>query len=207
VVPDALTADLLDELAARWRAIDAPIAHSLEPGLSEEAIDELGESVGLWIPAEARTLWRWRNGANLKFIVDDGGHSFRSLQHAIEWVETMRRIAHEVADSYGPRADKAKIARDVWNWNWLPLCSDGTRGMLVIDASMSTLSSSTSPVAYRAKDDGSLARPVADSIGSLVRLWIEVIDSGAVHLNPRGQPTVASDLLPSGFDRAIFGAP
>jgi cell wall assembly regulator SMI1 len=144
---DALTADQLDELAARWRALDAPIAHSLEPGLFKQVIDEFGQSVGLWMPPEARTLWGWRNGANLKFIVDDGGHSFRSLQHPIEWVETMRRIAEEVADSYGPRADKAKIARDIWNWDWLPLCSDGTGGMLVIDGGVATRPSPTSPVA------------------------------------------------------------
>jgi hypothetical protein len=79
--------------------------------------------------------------------------------------------------------------------------------MLVIDAAAGTRSSPTSPVAYRARDDGSLATPVTDSIRSLVRRWIEVIHSGAVHLNLRGQPTVDADLLPAGFDRAIFGAP
>jgi cell wall assembly regulator SMI1 len=207
-MPPALTVDLVDELAARWRAIDAPIARSLEPGLSEEAIDELGRSVGLWVPAEARTLWGWRNGANLEFIAEDGGHSFGSFQHAIEEVEVMRGIADEVADSWSGRADAASIARGVWNRDWLPLCSDGTGGMLVIDAGMGTRSSPTSPVAYRAKDDGSLARPVTDSIGSLVQRWIEVIDIGAVHLDPdTGEPMVDADLLPSGFDRAIIGAP
>jgi hypothetical protein len=81
--------------------------------------DRRTRTVGeLWVPAEAQTLWGWRNGANLEFIAKSGGHSFGSLQHAIEWVEMMRRIAEEVADSYGPRADKAKIARDVWNWDW-----------------------------------------------------------------------------------------
>ena len=207
-MPDALTVDLLDELAARWRAIDAPIARSLEPGVSEEAIDELGQSVGLWVPAEARTLWGWRNGAKLKFIAESGGHSFGSLQHALERIAVMRRIAHEVADSWSGRADTETIARDVWNWDWLPLCSDGTGGMLVIDAGMGTRSSPTSSVAYRAKDDGSLARPVTDSIGSLVQRWIEVIDIGAVHPDPdTGEPMVDVDLLPSGFDRAIIGAP
>jgi len=44
-MPAALTADLLDELAARWLAIDAPIAHSLEPGLSDR-------SAGLWGSSE-----------------------------------------------------------------------------------------------------------------------------------------------------------
>jgi cell wall assembly regulator SMI1 len=203
-----LTADLLDELAARWRAIDAPIAHNLEPGLSEQAMDELGQSVGLWIPAEARTLWGWHNGANLRFIARNGGHSFGSLQHAIQEAVMMRRIAHEVAQPYGPRADEAKIARDVWNWDWLPLCSEGTGGMLVIDADPGTPSSPTSPVAYRAKDDGSRARPVTSSIGSLVHHWIEVIDIGAVRVDPStGQPTVDDDLLPPGFDLRILGAP
>ncbi len=130
------------------------------------------------------------------------------LQHAIGWVEEMRRIAQEVAEPYGPRADKAQIARDVWNWDWLPVCSDGTGGMLVIDASMDTRSNPLSPVGYRAKDDGSVARPITDSIGSLVREWIKVIDTEAVHLDASsGQPTVDVDLLPSGFDRAILGAP
>jgi hypothetical protein len=163
--------------------------------------------VGLWVPAEARTLWCWRKGANLNVFVDDDGRSFGSLQHAIERVEMMRRIAEEVADSSAIRADKAKIARDVWNWDWLPLCSDFVGGMLVIDAGVGTRSSPTSPVGYRATDDGSLARPVTDSIGSLVCHWIEVIDAGAVGLNPRGEPTVDAELLPSEFDLAILGAP
>jgi cell wall assembly regulator SMI1 len=148
-MPEALTADQLDELAARWRALDASIAHSLEPGLSEEAIEELGQSVGLWVPAEARTLWGWRNGANLNAFVDASGHTFGSLQHAVEWTEMMRRIAHEIAAPYGPRADKEKIARDVCNWDWLPLSSDFVGGMLLIDAGTGTRSSPTSPVGYK----------------------------------------------------------
>lgn len=107
-MPDALTSDLLDELAARWRAIDAPVAHSLEPGLSEEAIDELGQSVSLWVPAEARTLWGCRNGADLNANAEEAGHTFGSLQQAIEGVEMMRRIAEEVADSYGPERTKRR---------------------------------------------------------------------------------------------------
>ena len=120
----------------------------------------------------------------------------------------MRQIAHEVADSWGGRADQAEVARSVWNWDWLPLCSDGTGGMLAIDAGTGSRSSPTSPVGYRAFDDGNVARPVTDSIGLLVRRWIEVIDTGAVHLNPStGEPKVDADLLPSGFDLAILGAP
>ncbi len=166
---DALTISLLDELARRWHASDAPIAHALEPGLSEEAMSGLAARVGLVLPPEARTLWGWRNGAERNFMFGGGGHAFGSLQHAIEDVEMMRRIAVEVADPYGRGRIHEEIARSVWNRDWLPLARDSVGGMLVIDAGPGSRNRSTSAVAYRAKDDGSTARPVADSIAALVR--------------------------------------
>jgi len=50
---------LLDELVRRWRAFDAPIARQLAPGLSDAAMEVVVEPLGLRVPPEARTLWKW----------------------------------------------------------------------------------------------------------------------------------------------------
>jgi cell wall assembly regulator SMI1 len=204
--PEGLTNSLLDELAVRWRAVDAPIASALEPGLSPEAAQELLAAVGLELPAEANTLWAWHNGAARQPVIGSMGHYFGSLQYAIAELETMRRIAYEVAGAY-PDADQDELAREVWNWNWLPLFSDAVGGMLVIDAGPGARAGLTSPVGYRDKDDGDSARPVASSIGALIRGWVDVLDSGAVQRDPVRGMVVDFDRLPLHVDRAALGTP
>jgi cell wall assembly regulator SMI1 len=173
-----LTIELLDELARRWRALDAPIAQQLEPGLNDEAIDALVEPLGLRVPLEARTLWKWHNGARDAFIVTTGGKAFSALETCVELASQMRDIARDVARPYRLSASEADdMARSVWNWDWLPLAYDGVSGKLVIDAARDATPRDVCPVLYRANDDGSKAAVVAPSIGSLVRQWIAVLDA------------------------------
>jgi hypothetical protein len=59
-----LTEGLLEQLAARWRTHGLLIVESLRPGLSDAEMDELTEPLGIVLPREARTWWRWHDGAS-----------------------------------------------------------------------------------------------------------------------------------------------
>ncbi len=127
-----LTQALLDQLEERWRTHDAPIARRLAPGLSDEEIDALAEPLELGVPSEARTWWRWHNGAHDAFIVTSGGKSFSSLEQCLSKAAHMREMAREVTRPYRLSArDADEMARGVWNWDWLPLCEDAVGGTLV----------------------------------------------------------------------------
>lgn len=59
-----LSFELLDALQDRWvRGEAADLVSHLEPGLSDERIDELTSPLGLRLPPELRTWFAWRNGA------------------------------------------------------------------------------------------------------------------------------------------------
>lgn len=54
-----LTTEILDDFRAGLRRAGAPLADEFEPGLTEAEIDELGRQLGVRVPGELRTLWRW----------------------------------------------------------------------------------------------------------------------------------------------------
>lgn len=54
-----LTSDLLDRFAAALRFAGAPLGDELAPGLSDGEIDGVGAALGVPVPPELRTLWRW----------------------------------------------------------------------------------------------------------------------------------------------------
>jgi cell wall assembly regulator SMI1 len=196
-----LTEQLLEQLGERWRREKAAIADQLKPGLCDSDIDRLAEPLGLLVPTEARTWWRWHNGAGKAFIVMDGGKAFWSLQDALAHAALMRRIAYDVTQPYHlSDADADAMARTVWDWDWLPLCNDGVGGGLVIDAGADQRVD-VSPVLYRDRDSGSSASPLAPSLGALVSRWIEVLDTGAATWNLAARRWhLTPALLPTDFD-------
>jgi cell wall assembly regulator SMI1 len=201
-----LTEALLDQLAAQWGRHDAPIARRLAPGLSDAEVDELAEPLGLTVPPEARTWWRWHNGAHDAFIVTSGGKAFSSLERCLSRAAEMREIAREVPRAYGLSPREAdEMARGVWNWDWLPLCEDGLGGMLVLGTAVDDPSREVCPVRYRSNDAGSDAPVVAPSIGALVREWIIALEAAARpydHRRDRWLLNVAK--LPAGYDDRLL---
>lgn len=55
-----LTPAMLGSFGDALRFAGAPMGSEFLPGLTDPAIDGLGESLGVSIPPELRTLWRWR---------------------------------------------------------------------------------------------------------------------------------------------------
>lgn len=201
-----LTEAALAQLAAQWRRHDAPIARRLAPGLSDAEMDALSEPLGLRVPPEARTWWRWHNGADNAFIVTSGGKAFASLERCVSRAAQMREIARDVARQYNLSGKAAgETAREVWDSDWLPLSEDGAGSMLVIDAAVDNSPRELCPVWYRAIDDGSDGSLIAPSIGALVYQWTVVLEVGKGSYNPDvDRWTLDHATLPDGFDRRLL---
>lgn len=54
-----LTSELLDRFRRALRFAGAPLGDELTAGLSDTEIDGLGATLGVHVPPELRTLWRW----------------------------------------------------------------------------------------------------------------------------------------------------
>jgi cell wall assembly regulator SMI1 len=174
-----LSEELLEELAGRWRRMDAPVARQLQPGLSGPELDATVGPLGLCVPPEARTWWGWHDGARQEALILDGGKSFASLEVCVQDAVMMRQIAVEVAAPYRMSAEERfEMARGVWNPDWLPLCRDSFGCQLVICAAAEDAARDMSQVYYR-DWDGAIDL-VAPAIGTLVRAWIAVLDTGLV---------------------------
>jgi cell wall assembly regulator SMI1 len=174
-----LSEELLEELAERWRAMDAPVARQLQPGLAGPDIDATVESLGLSVPPEARTWWGWHDGACQEALIVDGGKSFASLEVCVQDAVMMRQIAVEVAAPYRMSdEERVEMVRGVWNPDWLPLCRDSFGCQLVISCTAEDAARDMSQVYYR-DWDGAIDL-VTPSIGTLVRAWIAVLDAGLV---------------------------
>jgi hypothetical protein len=77
-----LTEHLLEELAERWRALRAPIADSLRPGLSDAEMDALVSPLGLRLPHEARVWWGWHDGTDSDLLSHGIGNQIVPLRLA-----------------------------------------------------------------------------------------------------------------------------
>jgi cell wall assembly regulator SMI1 len=202
-----LTEGLLEQLGAQWRKYDVPIARRLAPGMSDKEMDALTEPLGLRVPPEARTWWRWHNGAHEASIVTSGGKTFSSLERCVSLAAEMRGIAHEVARPYHLSAREADdMARGVWNWDWLPLSSDGVGGMLIIDAAVDNAPTEVCPVWYRAIDFSSdQAVLVAPSMGALVHHWrVALATAAEPYDHVRDLWVLDDERLPAGYDERLL---
>lgn len=173
---------LLVELEQRWRRLDAPILGVLQEGLSEGAIDTRTRTIGLHLPDEARAWWMRHDGA----VPRDGASTSRLIGGGLEWItldeavrgyQRMRSLAHEAATS--PFEGSPDGQADYW-WHpmWFPLAVTGSGGLMACDCS--TPPDSVTPIRWiewGSKED--FHEPVADSLATAVRWWIEAIDDGA----------------------------
>jgi hypothetical protein len=166
--PLILSDELLEELASRWRGQGMPIASALRPGLSDDEMDELTRPIGITLPCEARTWWRWHDGAfgpdEERGNTDLGpGRGFLPLADAVRSTVTLRDIMRDVDGELDPD----------WRHSWLRLTGGETT---VIDCGVAF----DEPVPARhyrfeEPETGEIGVP---SIGTLVRLYIDAFDRG-----------------------------
>ena len=165
--PLILTVGLLEELEARWRAQQAPIARYLQPGISEEEMAELVEPLGMTIPSEVRTWYRWHNGAaetgrGIDREMCGTGWKFFLLQRAIEEALEQGARALEVC-----KGDEAEAERILWKSAWLPLADNHHGGVMFVEGRAQSDPSPT-PVFYTEPQFGTQVPPPAPSLGQVV---------------------------------------
>ena len=160
---------LCEDLLQRWRDQGAVVVDCLRPGLSDDEIDACTAELGFRLPAEARVWWSWHDGADThgepggRAFQIGPGHSFLSLAEAMHGAYMWRRVYD---DSDPP----------IWQPSWLPITS--SQREVVIDCGVGTAEAvpvySVFSQAFSDYDP-----PSAGSMGELVEIWIDAIDSGA----------------------------
>lgn len=165
-----LHTELLQELHQRWRAQGAPIADALAPGIDDEQIERLTAPLGLRVSEEARVWWRWHNG--VASTADCARSSWDRIGPTCRWRTpslTARPVARWVLTSTAIRPRPRGRARG---------CpSPWTSCESSLTARCPT--KPTYPSRSFSFEEPEAAADGLPSLGELVRLWVEVIDSGA----------------------------
>ncbi len=158
--PEQLSFEILERFRAALKTAGAPLASAIDPGLSDEQIDDVAAELGMAVPPELRTLWRWGCPAdsagdqeagwdvNARFELWPPSYAVVATRHYQGWYEPLP--AH-IAFA-GPPQSSCLLVR-----------GDDT--------------APTSPViaAYIDDPDTSDAAP---SLGALFQLWTEQLAGG-----------------------------
>ena len=162
-----LTPELLAELESRWRRGRALVLDAMDPGLTDQQIDELLPN-GFVLPEEARVWWRWRDGVTTPGLAGQiGSHRYKiPLSEAL----TARQKALDM---------------DLDEWTGVVRLVYGTPELFIhVDRSLEL-----APVSVWEFAGGDLpTMPTLPSLGGLVLLWIDMIDSGVWATGPDGLP-------------------
>ena len=187
--PVVLTEDLLEALAARWRAQRMPIMESLRPGLSDAEMDRLTEPLAITLPREARTWWGWHDGAS----TDDGGSAnlgpvrlYSPLADAVRATAAIREIMRGTDGGLDP----------AWRLSWLTMSSGGDT--TVIDCGVGF--EEPVPARYYRFEEPETGAEGVPSLGTLVTLYIDSFDRGVWVYDPVRQVWTGD---PSKVDPAI----
>lgn len=168
-----LSVELLEAVRERWRDDGAPTAEVLRPGLSDAEIDALTAPLGLRLPPEARTLWSWRDGAELGRNVQWMGKGWvpLPLARAVSLTQEYRALLWD--------DDMGVVWRDVWRKSFLVLTRPDQPDVLVIDCGDGR---PTSPV-HSVILQGAATTVIADSVGELVERWLRVMEQRLAHFD------------------------
>jgi cell wall assembly regulator SMI1 len=180
-VPRLLSAELLDQLASRWRSSRWPGVDLLNPGLTDDEIDAATDPLGFRLPAEVRLWWRWHDGISV--AADQpvrpaefgaGGRWYLPLAAAIDEYKVMRDVAAKLAVEDSPPG----VTRDDW-WPKQLFPITKTSGGTVTACDCSVRQETASPIHIVDYEDGPAGPPQAPSFGTTILWWIMAIDTGA----------------------------
>lgn len=172
--PPLLSIDLLEELAARWRAHKLPILDNLRLGISDDDIDTIVGPLGLGLPTEGKVWWGWHDGANVpRGYADDryvGSHlEFLPLANAARHYEESRASFDEIGQP-----------ADLWWPKNQFIITRKSSGDITFDSSVPQ--ESPSPIFSVLHHDRNphidFKNPAARSFGEMVTWWIEAWDDG-----------------------------
>ena len=170
-----LTEQLLDRLAATWRAHGVPIEDALAPGRTVESFTSDDGTLHVDLPEELRTWWEWHDGAPKEQRPISawmlGPHlTPMSSTWSRDWWQTMMSEAATMATRTETDADFW------WQETWVPLASNGAGGYIVADCRLG--SAGATPIRLVDWHHEERFPPASGSLGQLVEWWIEVIELG-----------------------------
>jgi len=134
----------------------------MEPGLTDEQIDEIIGPLGFPLPDELRTLYRWHNGSGAYRII---------------WGCSLRALERAVTSSVRNRASS-----DDWRPGWVQILSE--RPAVVVDCLANDPHGPAPVWNYHVEIDAP-TRPVFASVGDMVAFWIELIDDDLMYWDGR----------------------
>lgn len=159
--PDAtpLTFEILDRFRAALQRAGAPLGDEIEPGLTEEQINDLAGQLGVGVPPELRTLWLWGTAPATPHAVDawDINPEFELWPPAVALAQTKNYRLDETV----PR-------------NTIAFGGPSGEGYLLVKADDAT---AVSGVTYAFIDDPETLS-AAPSLGALFELWAAQLAGG-----------------------------
>jgi len=174
-----LDAEMLQALEQRLARHHAAIATTLREGCSRDAIDTRTADLGMTLPDEAARWWQWHDGSTTagEILAD-----FRvlSLTEACDWYRFVRGEAEANVALHGA-GHGISDPDQLWPAWLFPILSSSS-GTVAVDCR----GNDTAPVHYVIAEEGPTGNPVIDSLGRLVRWWIEAIDEGVWQLDHLG---------------------
>ncbi len=162
----------LERLRSVWVERGIPILQHLQPGLSDEVINEQMSALGLHVPEELRTWFGWHNGvaAEVPQYAAQPGPSVRycSLSEAANFYN-VRRAAFA-------KLDPSFIVDD-WQREWFPICYGTSPQIIAVDCSPKF--GVETPVRVLDWHHEEVKTPKAASLADMVAIWLRAWDSGA----------------------------
>ncbi|WP_445152677.1 SMI1/KNR4 family protein [Baekduia sp. Peel2402] len=153
---------LLAALEQRWREQGAQTPDHMEPGLTDEQIDEITAPLGFPLPDELRTLYRWHNGSG---------------RYEMAWLRALWAL-----DTAVPTSLKDAVSSDDWRPGWMQILSE--RPAVLVDC-LANGQHGPAPVWNHHVEIEAPTRPVFASVGDMVSFWIELIDDDLMYWDGR----------------------
>lgn len=159
-----LTTEILERFRAALRTAGAPLGDAIGPGISDAEIDEVGAQLGVGVPRELRTLWRWGQ-PTADAATREAGYDVNARYEL--WAP-----ADAIKATLFYRPFITELA------NCIAFAGPPQDGCLVVEGNAGTV---TSPAFEAYVGDNSLIHDgasLAPSLGTLFALWARQLECG-----------------------------
>jgi cell wall assembly regulator SMI1 len=160
---------LLDRLDSHWQRLQPSWLGALSPGLQPDEAARKLEPLGLTLPPELQTWWRWHDGASAPAYLTPSCELF-GLDVALKQAQML----HEVAVDFVERTGKGEPG-DLWPPTYLPVF--GWAGWTI--ATDCAVQEPSSPLfVVEPTQEVDMHALLAPSVGDLIHRWIEMYAAG-----------------------------
>jgi cell wall assembly regulator SMI1 len=147
--------------------------------MADREIDALVAPLGLELPHEARVWWGWHDGSEVELVSHALGNGIGPLRlaRAVEEYRGLLDAATDVATG-----DDTLAPEELWRRQWFPFAVP-RRGHLAVQCGTGT----KAPTPIRLVEfyfHEESQEPIALSLGAVVSVWINAIESGAWTYDP-----------------------